>query len=109
MNALLREHGSRLEEDSLRTFLCEAEYTINNRPLTEKTISDPHSATPSSPSMLLTGKTRLVLSPPGEFKREHSIWLKNSGQDGAKNIRSSCKQETSGFGQEEIFRSEMCC
>ena len=70
MNGLIREHGSRLDEDSLRTFLCEAEYTINNRPLTVETLSDPHSAPPLSPSMLLTGKTRLVLPPPGEFKRE---------------------------------------
>ena len=70
MNGLIREHGSRLDEDPLRTFLCEAEYTINNRPLTVETLSDPHSAPPLSPSMLLTGKTRLVLPPPGEFKRE---------------------------------------
>ena len=70
MNGLIREHGSRLDEDLLRTFLCEAEYTINNRPLTVETLSDPHSTPPLSPSMLLTGKTRLVLPPPGEFKRE---------------------------------------
>ena len=37
MNGLIREHGSRLDEESLRTFLCEAEYTINNRPLTVET------------------------------------------------------------------------
>ena len=67
MSGLFREHGNRLGE-SLRTFLCEAESTINNRPLTE-TLSDPLSEPPLSPSMLLTGKTRLVLSPPGEFKR----------------------------------------
>ena len=70
MNGLIREHGSRLDEESLRTFLCEAEYTINNRPLTVETLNDPLSAPPLSPSMLLTGKTRLVLPPPGEFKRE---------------------------------------
>ena len=70
MNALIRKHCSRLDEDSLRAFLCEAEYTINNRSLTEKTISDPHSAPLLSPSMLLTGKTRLLLPLPGEFKRE---------------------------------------
>ena len=67
MSGLFREHGNRLGE-SLRTFLCEAESTINNRPLTE-TLSDPLSEPPLSPSMLLTRKTRLVLSPPGEFKR----------------------------------------
>ena len=70
MNALIREHGNCLDEESLRTFLCEAEYTINNKPLTVETLSDPLSAPPLSPSMLLTGKTRLVLPPPGEFKRE---------------------------------------
>ena len=43
---------------------------INNRPLTVETISDPHLAPPLSPSVLLTGKTRLVLPPPGESKRE---------------------------------------
>ena len=51
MSGLIREHGNRFGE-SLRTFLCEAESTINNRPLTVE-----------------TGKTRLVLPPPGEFKR----------------------------------------
>ena len=76
MNGLIREHGSRLDEDSLRTFICEAEYTINNRPLTVETLSDPHSAPPLSPNMLLTGKTRLVLPPPGEFKREDLYYRK---------------------------------
>ena len=70
MNGLIREHGHRLDEESLGTFLYEAEYTINNRPLTVETLSDPLFAPPLSPSMLLTGKTKLVLPPPGEFKRE---------------------------------------
>ena len=70
MSGLIREQGNRLDEESLRTFLCEVESTINNRPLTVETLSDPLSEPPLSPSMLLTGKTRLVLPPPGEFKRE---------------------------------------
>ena len=70
MSGLIREHGNRLDEESLRTFLCEAESIINNRPLTAETLCDPLSVPPLSPSMLLTGKTRLVLPPPGEFKRE---------------------------------------
>ena len=61
MNGLIREHGNRLDEESLRTFLGEAEYTIINRPLTVETLSDPLSAPPlTAPGMLLTG----------EFKRE---------------------------------------
>ena len=70
MNGLIREHGSRLNKESLRTFLYKAENTINNSPLTVETLKDPLSAPPLSPSMLLTGKTRLVLPPPEEFKRE---------------------------------------
>ena len=69
MNGLIREHVSRLDEESSRTFLCETEYTINNRPLTVETLDDPPSAPPLSPSMLLTGKTRLVLPPHGKFRR----------------------------------------
>ena len=38
---------------------------------------------------------------------EHRIWCKNSGQGGVKNICSSYKQETSGFGHKEISRLEM--
>jgi len=60
MNDLIREHGSRLDEESLTTF------------------NDPLSAPPLSPSMLLTGKTRLALPPPGEFKREYLHCKKRS-------------------------------
>lgn len=70
MNGLLKEHGNRLDEESLRTFLCGAESTINNRPLTVETINDPLSGPLLSPSILLTGKIRFVLPPPGELKRD---------------------------------------
>ena len=35
-----------LEEESLRTFLCEAESIVNNRPLTIETLSNPLSEPP---------------------------------------------------------------
>ena len=35
-----------------------------------ETLNDPFSVPQLLPSMLITGKTRLVLPPPGEFKRE---------------------------------------
>ena len=40
MDGLIREHSNRLDEESLRTFLCEVEYTISNRPQTVETLSD---------------------------------------------------------------------
>ena len=45
-SGLIREHGNRLDEESLRTFLCEAESTVNNRPLMVETLSDPLSDPP---------------------------------------------------------------
>ena len=40
MDGLIRQHSNRLDEESLRTFLCEVEYTINNRLQTVETLSD---------------------------------------------------------------------
>jgi hypothetical protein len=70
MNALTKEHGTQMDEEILGTFLCEAEATVNNKPLTVETINDPLSEPPLPPSMLLTGKTKLVLPTPAEFKGE---------------------------------------
>ena len=41
MTALLEEHGRKLNDESLHTFMCEAEAIINSRLLTVDTISDP--------------------------------------------------------------------
>ena len=60
MVALMTQHGHSLDDESLRTLLCEVEAAANSRPLTTETLSDP----------LLTGKTKLILPPPGKFQRE---------------------------------------
>ena len=67
MAALMKEHGHSLDDEALRTLMCEAEAVVNNRPLTVDTLSDPLSPLPRT---LLTGKTKLVLPPPGTFQRE---------------------------------------
>ena len=67
-STLLREHGNRLDDESLHTLLCEVESIVNSRPIT--TISsdfrDPLSL---SPSQFLTIKTKVVLLLPGKFQR----------------------------------------
>ena len=78
MSGLVWEHGNRLDEESLRTFLSEAESPINNRPLTVETLSDPLSESPLPPSMLLTGKTKLVLRPPGEFLKREDLYCRRN-------------------------------
>ena len=67
LSAILEKNGTQLDDESLRTYLCECEAIINSRPLTVNNLSDPDSLEPLTPSHLLTLKTRVVLSPPGMF------------------------------------------
>ena len=68
LDTLLREHGSRLDDESLHTLLCEVESIINSRPLTAIS-SDANDPIPLSPNQILTMKTSIVLPPPGKFQR----------------------------------------
>lgn len=69
MSTLLHHHGSQLDDESLRTFLCEAAAIVNSRPLTVDTLNDPLSSSPLSPNLLLTMKSNVVLPPPGNFQK----------------------------------------
>ena len=66
--ALLQSNGSQLNDESLRTLLCEAEAIVNSRPLTVDSLNDPLSLNPLTPNHLLTMKTKVVLPPPGVFQ-----------------------------------------
>ena len=66
--SIIKASPRRLEEETLRTVLTEAEAIVNSRPLTLDNLHDPES-TPLSPSQLLTMKTRLVSPPPGVFQK----------------------------------------
>ena len=68
LNALLEELGTQLDEESLRTFMCEAEAIVNSRPLTTDKLSSPEEE-PLTPNHLLTMKSRVLLPPPGDFQR----------------------------------------
>ena len=70
MAALMKQHGRSLDEESLQILLCEVEAVVNSHPLTSESLSDPLSPLPLTPSTLLTGKTKLILPPPGKFPRE---------------------------------------
>lgn len=64
---ILLTHGQQLDDESLRTFLVEAAAIINSRPLTVECLSDP-TLEPLTPNQLLTGKSKVVLPPPGHFQ-----------------------------------------
>ncbi|PFX14897.1 hypothetical protein AWC38_SpisGene20907 [Stylophora pistillata] len=67
--SLLESHGIQLDDESLRTFMVEAEAIVNCRPLTVNTINSSRSPEPLTPNHLLTMKSRVIMPPPGDFKR----------------------------------------
>ena len=67
LEGLLQTHSLSLNDESLRTLMTEAELIVNSRPLTVETLNDANSPTPISQSNLLTLKSSVVISPPGEF------------------------------------------
>ena len=69
LEALLKAHGSYLNDENLRTLITETEAIINSRPRKVETLSDVSSEMPLSPSYLFTMKTDVILPPPGTFLR----------------------------------------
>ena len=67
--APMRNHGTQLDDESLRTLMCEAAAIVNSRPLSVQNVNDPMSLDPLTPNHLLTMKSKLILPPPGQFQR----------------------------------------
>ena len=55
---LLDQCGTQLDDESLRTFMTEAEAVVNSRPLTVESLSLPDGVEPLTPNHLLTGKSK---------------------------------------------------
>ena len=68
LSALLEKNGRQLNDEALRTFMCEAEAVMNSRPLTTDSTTSPVSLEALTPNHLLTMKTRVVLPPPRVFQ-----------------------------------------
>ena len=69
LSALMHNHGTQLDDESLRTLMCEAAAIVNSRPLSVQNLNDPMSLEPLTPNHLLTMKSKLILPPPGQFQR----------------------------------------
>ena len=67
--SLLTQHAAQLDDETLRTFMVEDENIVNCRPLTVDTINSSQLPEPLTPNHLLTMKSKVLLSPPGEFQR----------------------------------------
>jgi hypothetical protein len=72
---LLDNAGTQLDDESLRTLMCEAETIVNCRPLTIDNVGSPDSLELLTPNHLLTMKSKVILPPPGEFQRA-DVYLK---------------------------------
>ena len=60
-----------LDNESLRTFLCEMMAIVNCRPLTVDSLNDPLTTEPLTLNHLLTMKSKIILPPPGKFQRPY--------------------------------------
>ena len=69
LSSLLKSCPRKLDEESLRTFLTEAEAIVNSRPLTLENLHDPET-TPLTPNQILTMKNFVASPPPGDFQGE---------------------------------------
>ncbi|XP_068242326.1 uncharacterized protein [Palaemon carinicauda] len=68
LSAMVKEFGERLNDESLRTLLCEVESIVNSRPLI--TVSDSvDDLEPLTPNHLLIPKS-YVIPPPGLFQKD---------------------------------------
>ncbi|XP_051813869.1 uncharacterized protein LOC127536725 [Acanthochromis polyacanthus] len=70
LRSILDQSASRLDTSSLRTFMYEAMAIVNSRPLSVECINDPVGPEPLTPNHILTMKSAIISSPPGEFVRE---------------------------------------
>lgn len=71
------EHcGSHLDDEMLRTCMCEAAAIENSRPFSVTYIHDPNLSEPLTCNQLLIMKTKIILPPLGQFQREDFYSLK---------------------------------
>lgn len=68
LSAIFIQHGKILDDDSLHTFLLEAENIVNSRPITS--VDSDLTGQTLTPNMILTFKGKSAQAPPGEFVKE---------------------------------------
>ena len=67
LTSLLVTNGDQLDDELLRTMMCEVEDIINSRPISVVDMSPTNQLEPLRPSSLLSQKCRVVLPFPGRF------------------------------------------
>ena len=106
LDSLLRDVGTQLDDDSLRTFMYEAAAIVNSRPLTVDSANDPLSLAHLTPNQILSMKYDVVLPPLGNLRVQIStrrkggdvcnIWQTNFGNGGGRNTCKICRFAQNG-------------
>ena len=76
LDGILVQHGTQLDDESLRTYLAEIASILNSRPLTVGQLNDADFLDVLTPNHLLTMKSRVVVAPPGSFTDDDVYSLK---------------------------------
>ena len=76
LSAILDQYSTRLDDCSLGTLFYEVAAVVNTRPLSLEHVTDPDHPEPLTPNHLLTGKSKIILPPPGEFSQGDAYSVK---------------------------------
>lgn len=68
LSALLEMNGCQLNDEVLRTSMCEAEAVVNSRPLSADNLTSANTVEALTPNHLLTGKSKVILQSQGNFQ-----------------------------------------
>ncbi|XP_041478849.1 uncharacterized protein LOC121426565 [Lytechinus variegatus] len=106
LDVLLHQAGQQLDDESLRTLMCEAAAIVNSRPLTTDLLNEPTHSTPLTPNHLLTQKSRVIFHPlvvslekmstRGNDGGEYNTWQMSFGVDGRRSFFVSFSRDRSG-------------
>ena len=72
-----RKNGTQLDDEYLRTLLCETAAIANSRPLTTENLNDNASLEHLTPNHLKAMKSKVILFPPRDFQRT-DIYSRNA-------------------------------
>lgn len=107
LSAILENNGTQVDDESLRTCLCECEAIINSRPLTVNNFIDPDSLEPIAPSHGLFFPhpvcSWLAISTQESGGEGSSTWPMSCGVVGGKSSFWDSKSVSSGTMLEETW------
>ena len=85
-SALLDQHGTKEDDELLRTLMVEVKAIVNSQPLTYSDMTTPDSAEPLTSSQHLTLKSNVVQPLPWKFMKVGSVGEESNFSPISKNV-----------------------